>query len=234
MQRPRGGRAAQSGAPAGRPAGPAPWRRTRAARRGRGDGLRPRPGALRGGDADGGAGELPGGLRLRRLRAELRDPRAGALLLQQPARRLRSLPGLRPRAGARPRARDPGSAEEPREGSHRALHHAARPALAAPPAAGLSRAGRPHRPARGRALRRRAGLDLRRRRRLERRQGLLRAPRAQALQGGGARDDRALPPLRSLPGVPRHAAARRRRLRAAGRAGRAADWGGWAGARSAS
>ena len=180
--------------------------------------LRPRRGALHRRRRGRRAGHLSPGLRLRRLWPPLRSARAGPLLLQQPARRVPHLSGLRPSSGAGPRARGSRSGSQPRRGRDRAFRHAVGAARAAQAAARVPRARGSDAAALREALGGGPRLGVpRRRRELARRPGLLRPPRAQALQGAGPGVDRALPALRSVSRLRGRPPSPRSALRARGR-----------------
>ena len=204
--------AARRGAAADRPAGAGARRRTRAPRRGG------RRAASRA--AAGCCAWCPPRARAEEIREGFACDGAGAATARPSPRCSRSTSplgacetceGFGRIAGARPRARGARPGAHARGQGDRALRDARRRALPArsaraPAARGACRRTFPgaisrRRPAR---LRRRG-----RRRQVVRRARLLRVARGPPLQGAGARHDRALPALRSLPRLRRHAAARR-------------------------
>ena len=191
---------------------PRDGRRAGAARRGGRERLRARRRRRCGVVAEAGErARLPRGLRLRRLRARLPAPEPALFSFNSPLGACQSCQGFgripeldreRVRAG-------PGAARS--TGGARALRHALGPARPAQAPEGLRAGGGPDRPALRRAVRALTRLGVPRRRRpLARRAGLLRLPRAQALQGAGPRDDRALPALRTCPAAAARACAPRR------------------------
>ncbi len=149
---------------------------------------------------------LPARPRVQLLRPPLRGADPGPLLLQLAARCLPDLPGLRTGGGPR-RGEDP-----PRPRSHasraslRAVQHAGLRQRLPRPRPRLPAARNPPRRALERADGAREGARLGRRRRLVRREGALHVPRDEALQGARPRDDREVPRVRALPGLPRRAA----------------------------
>ena len=162
-------------------------------------------------DANARAHGLQRALRVQEMRRRLSGTGAAAFFVQQSVRRMPALPGIRQHHRFRHRSVIPDKGKSLNEG---AIEPWTKPRYRA--ARDGSEALRPrerHSPGRSlprshvRAAQRHPGR--RQVRRLHRREGLLRLARTQEIQAARARLSEPLSRLRDLPGLPRHAAARR-------------------------